>query len=607
MSVPSTSSIQVSQLKEIIDKLPEEYRKAMNFGIVVEVGNLNNKLKGQIYDAKKEELIEKLSTQINFTVSKALLDKKYEIIKKDIIFYKNAYESEAANINKLIEATNKLNRELYKPLKDIKISIHQHLKEFGKNIENLKIPHDGISKGVDSIKKNQIENDKKKEFEEKKSELDKSMDLYKMKAIEFFEDYNKMNKDLTENINDFLDSFIELKNNIGNLKEEINKGFGIFENISPQLENLDDQENIRKLTADLLFPLDSITKLISKSQKQIDDLVKDGNKDENKDENKDIIKLPNKGKEKKEINDLGNTMIQICTDLKSKATNISEKINELRMKINLNPLEVPPIELKEPDVKNINNNIEKMIDELEKTKKENKNIQDEVLKRTKDFLNQTRLDILFIIDCTNSVNLYLEEIKSNFTNMIQNIQTTCPMATIYIGFIGYLDFIDLMLDSKYINIELTKDIKSITEQIENLKSHGGGDIAEDIAGAFYMALKKDWQGISRFAILAADAPCHGVEFHGRANDKNYDNYPEGDPDKRDIKEFVRKFAENNISLFCAKFSDDTDMMFDIFRKEYNKGIKEGAHCEFTTEKCEDLCEIIIQKATQVYQVNRKEE
>ena len=619
MSVPSTSSIQVSQLKEIIDKLPEEYRKAMNFGIVVEVGNLNNKLKGQIYDAKKEELIEKLSTQINFTVSKALLDKKYEIIKKDIIFYKNAYESEAANINKLIEATNKLNRELYKPLKDIKISINQHLDEFGKNIENLKIPHDGISKGVDSIKKNQIENDKKKEFEEKKSELDKSMDSYRMKALEFFEDYNKMNKDLTNNINDFLDSFIELKNNIGNLKEEINKGFGIFENISPQLENLDDQENIRKLTADLLFPLTEITKLISIAKNKIDDIVGGENKDENENENKDEIKdknndknkhkikLPVEGKEKKEINDLGNTMIQICTDLKSKANNISERINELRMKINLTPVKLPPIELKEPDVKNINNNIEKMIDELEKTKKENENIQDEVLKRTKDFLNQTRLDILFIIDCTNSVNLYLEEIKSNFTNMIQNIQTTCPMATIYIGFIGYLDFIDLMLDSKYIDIELTKDIKSIKEQIENLKSHGGGDIAEDIAGAFDMALKKDWQGISRFAILAADAPCHGVEFHGRANDKNYDNYPEGDPEKRDIKEFVRKFAENNISLFCAKFSDDTDMMFDIFRKEYNKGIKEGAHCEFTTEKCEDLCEIIIQKATQVYQVNRKEE
>ena len=586
LSRKSSVQFNIGQLRLMIDKLPEEYRKAMNFGIVVEAGNLNNKLKEQIYDSKKEELIEKLSTQINFTVTKALLDKKYETIKKDIIFYKNAYESEAANINKLIEATNKLNRELYKPLRDVKISLSQHFMEFRKNIENIKKPHEGISENVDSIKKNDIENDKKKEFEQGKNELDKSVDSYKAKAIEFFEDYNAMNSELTNNINDFLKSFTELKDSIRSLKHEINEGFKIFENISPELENLDDKENIRKLTADLLSPLNKITGLISKSQEQLD--IFDG-------------------KKQNEKKDLGNTMIQICTDLKNKANNISERINEIRVKINLHPVEIPPIDIKEPDVNNINNNIEKMIYELEKTKKENKDIQDEVYKRTKDFLNQTRLDILFIIDCTNSVNLYLEEIKSNFTNMIQNIQTICPMATIYIGFIGYLDHMDKMLGLEYINIELTTDLNSITQKIESLKSTGGGDIAEDIAGAFEMALKKDWQGISRFAILAADAPCHGVEFHGRVDDKKYDNYPEGDPENRDIKKFVRNFAEKNISLFCAKFSDDTDMMFDIFRKEYNKGIKEGQHCQFTTEKCEDLCEIIIKKAALVYQVNRKEE
>ena len=586
LSRKSSVQFNIEQLRLMIDKLPEEYRKAMNFGIVVEAGNLNNKLKEQIYDSKKEELIEKLSTQINFTVTKALLDKKYETIKKDIIFYKNAYESEAANINKLIEATNKLNRELYKPLRDVKISLSQHFMEFRKNIENIKKPHEGISENVDSIKKNDIENDKKKEFEQEKNELDKSVDSYKAKAIEFFEDYNAMNTELKDNINDFLKSFSELLDNIRSLKQEINEGFKIFENISPELENLEDKENIRKLTADLLSPLNKITGLISKSQEQLD--IFDG-------------------KKQNEKKDLGNTMIQICTDLKNKANNISERINEIRVKINLHPVDIPPIDIKEPDVNNINNNIEKMIDELEKTKKENKDIQDEVYKRTKDFLNQTRLDILFIIDCTNSVNLYLEEIKSNFTNMIQNIQTICPMATIYIGFIGYLDFMDKMLGLKYIDIELTTDLNSITQKIESLKSTGGGDIAEDIAGAFEMALKKDWQGISRFAILAADAPCHGVEFHGRVDDKKYDNYPEGDPENRDIKKFVRNFAEKNISLFCAKFSDDTDMMFDIFRKEYNKGIKEGQHCQFTTEKCEDLCEIIIKKAALVYQVNRKEE
>ena len=132
LSRKSSVQFNIEQLRLMIDKLPEEYRKAMNFGIVVEAGNLNNKLKDQIYDSKKEELIEKLSTQINFTVTKALLDKKYETIKKDIIFYKNAYESEAANINKLIEATNKLNRELYKPLRDVKNSLGQHFLEFRK-------------------------------------------------------------------------------------------------------------------------------------------------------------------------------------------------------------------------------------------------------------------------------------------------------------------------------------------------------------------------------------------------------------------------------------------------------------------------------------------
>ena len=40
--------------------------------------------------------------------------------------------------------------------------------EFRKNIENIKKPHEGISENVDSIKKNDIENDKKKNLNKKK-------------------------------------------------------------------------------------------------------------------------------------------------------------------------------------------------------------------------------------------------------------------------------------------------------------------------------------------------------------------------------------------------------------------------------------------------------
>ena len=574
----------ISELSDKIKELPPEYREAMNSAIIIEFRKVNNKLKDQIYDSKKEELIGKLDTQINFIVPETLKNPKYDTIKKDILFYKNAYESEVTNVNKIIEATNKLNKDLQNPLKEIKEELNRHYNEFKNNLNNIVIPHKGMNEGINSIENNDIKEEKKKEFENDKNELNKSMDSYKEKAIEFFKDYDIMNKDLISSIQDFLNSFIQLKNSVNELKKEIIGGFNIFENIGPELEDLDDKEKVRQLTEHLLFPLNKITELISKSQSQL----------------------------KNELNingkiDLTKVMMDICNDLKNKSKSISEKINIIRTKINLKNLEIPPLDLKEPEVKKINECIDNMIRDLDKTKKENKVLQDELLKRTEDFINQSRLDIIFIVDCTNSVNPYLETIKNNFTKMIDKIQDECQMATIYIGFIGYKDLPDLDLIGNYMDIKLTTKLNLIAEEIKNLKSNGGGDIAEDIAGAFELALNNDWKGISRFAILAADAPCHGDEFHGKSNTKNYENYPQGDPKNRDIKEFVRKFAEKNISLFCAKFSDETDLMFEIFSKEYNKAKKPDSKCQFISRTCEDLCQIIIQNAIEVYQINRKED
>ena len=554
MSVSSVSSL--SELSNKIKDLPPEYREAMNSAIVIEFKKINNALRDQIYDSKKEVLIAKLDTQINFIVPETLKNPKYDTIKKDILFYKKAYESEVTNVNKIIESTNKLNKDLENPLKGIKEELKRHYNEFKNNLNNIVIPHKGVNEGIDSIKNNEIKEDKKKEFEDEKNALNNSMNSYKDKAIEFFKDYDKMNKDLITSIQDFLNSFIQLKSNVDELKTEIIRGFNTFENIGPELENLEDKEKVRQLTEHLLFPLNKITELISKSQQIIPE-----------------PKLTDKV-------DLTKVMMEICNDLKCKSNSISEKINIIRTKINLENLDIPPLELKQPEVKKINEGLDNMITDLEKTKKENKVLQDELLKRTEDFINQSRLDI-----------------KNNFSKMIEKIQEECKMATIYIGFVGYKDINDLNLGEDYLNIKLTTELNLVAEEIKNLKSSGGADTAEDIAGAFELSLNNEFKGISRFAILATDAPCHGV--------KNYENYPNGDPYNRDIKEFVRKFAENKISLFCAKFSDDTDLMFDIFEKEYNKAKKPDAKCQFITRACEDLCQIIIKNAIEVYQINRK--
>ena len=213
-------------------------------------------------------------------------------------------------------------------------------------------------------------------------------------------------------------------------------------------------------------------------------------------------------------------------------------------------------------------------------------------------------DILFIIDSTNSINTYLDDIKKNFNKMINQIYDNCPTSTIFSGFIGYTDFSEIDFGEEYTDIDFTKKKEDINEKIKELKSHGGGDEAEDLCGAFELALKKSWKGYSRFAIVATDAPCHGNEYHSPELE---DNYPEGDPNKRDIKAFVRQFAENNISLFCAEFNEKTLKMFDIFENEYQKGKNKGSDCEFTVQKCQDLCETIIQKASNIYKNKKTQE
>jgi len=187
--------------------------------------------------------------------------------------------------------------------------------------------------------------------------------------------------------------------------------------------------------------------------------------------------------------------------------------------------------------------------------------------------------------------------------MLEEIYNNCPTATIYTGFIGYRDIGELDLGDEYIDIDFENNFHKINEKIKNLESEGGGDICEDLAGAFELALKKDWEGKSRFAILATDAPCHGIEYHSPDIE---DNYPDGDPEKRDIKKMVRNFASKNISLFCGRFEEMTDMMFDIFKKEYEKGKSKDSNSEFTVESCIDLCETIIKKASKIYQ-NKKTE
>ena len=568
---------------DYFDELPPELKKlVMNTLHFNDINSTSKSVSKNIYQIKKKVLISRLKQQINFIMPTSLRNAKDNSIKKDLLYYRRAYEEEAKNINEIIDCTNKLNEQLYAPLFSIHDGLKKYKNKITENLEKINIPFKNKKQGLNE---NEISNLDIKSFEI----IDNQLISYKEEANNLLENISFINKGLDEDFKLIKDSFNELVESVRSLKKAMLEGIRIFENISPKFEDLNDHESIQKAIMSLINPLTEITELINKSKEKLKEV----------DENPQI-------KEKQNEN-MVDKMKTICEKLNHKSKIIAEKINEARETINLKRLELPVLELEEVNVQDINSSINSMKEKIDKTNKENEKIKEELKTKTEKFINQSRLDILFIIDSTNSINTFLKDIKQNFLKIIDEIITKCPTSIMHVGFIAYTDFSELYFGISYKDVDFIKITKNeegkkeIFQKINELKSDGGGDTCEDLTGAFQLSLKKSWQGFSKFAILATDAPCHGKEFH---DPEIEDNYPEGDPEKRDIKKYVQEFAEREIYLFCAEYDKSTEKMFGIFKEIYDQKKKKNSKCQITIQSGKDLSNTIIEKAIKIYEENR---
>jgi len=568
---------------DYFDELPPELKKlVMNTLHFNDINSTSKSVSKNIYQIKKKVLISRLKQQINFIMPTSLRNAKDNSIKKDLLYYRRAYEEEAKNINEIIDCTNKLNEQLYAPLFSIHDGLKKYKNKITENLEKINIPFKNKKQGLNE---NEISNLDIKSFEI----IDNQLISYKEEANNLLENISFINKGLDEDFKLIKDSFNELVESVRSLKKAMLEGIRIFENISPKFEDLNDHESIQEAIMNLINPLTEITELINKSKKKL----------------KEVDETP-QIKEKQNEN-MVDKMKTICEKLNHKSKIIAEKINEARETINLKRLELPVLELEEVNVQDINSSINSMKEKIDKTNKENEKIKEELKTKTEKFINQSRLDILFIIDSTNSINTFLKDIKQNFLKIIDEIITKCPTSIMHVGFIAYTDFSELYFGISYKDVDFIKITKNeegkkeIFQKINELKSDGGGDTCEDLTGAFQLSLKKSWQGFSKFAILATDAPCHGKEFH---DPEIEDNYPEGDPEKRDIKKYVQEFAEREIYLFCAEYDKSTEKMFGIFKEIYNQNKNKNSKCQITIQSGKDLNNTIISKAIKIYEENR---
>ena len=153
------------------------------------------------------------------------------------------------------------------------------------------------------------------------------------------------------------------------------------------------------------------------------------------------------------------------------------------------------------------------------------------------------IDLAFIMDITGSMSTYLNFARDKIMQIIEKI-TKETSASVNLGFIGYRDYNDSK-DEYLIYPELTKDSEEVKRFISKTQAEGEKD-SEDMGGGLTAALNYKWRSNTRFVMLIADAPCHGVQYH---EIENFDLLPKGDP-KYKMDEIIKNTLKM-ILIYCV--------------------------------------------------------
>jgi hypothetical protein len=153
------------------------------------------------------------------------------------------------------------------------------------------------------------------------------------------------------------------------------------------------------------------------------------------------------------------------------------------------------------------------------------------------------LDLVIVMDCTASMDPWIEAAKSSIIAIIDNVKVDHPSAKVRVGFVAYRDFCDG--DKRLESHPLTDEIDSVRAFIAACRAFGGGDEPEDLAGALQCAMEMKFQADGKRVIVVTDAPCHGEKYHDSRDSKTYANQIASSPD---MCKLVRRLARGGVDF-----------------------------------------------------------
>eukprot|EP00929_Paragymnodinium_shiwhaense_P099437 TRINITY_DN61080_c0_g1_i1.p1 TRINITY_DN61080_c0_g1~~TRINITY_DN61080_c0_g1_i1.p1 ORF type:complete len:356 (+),score=48.57 TRINITY_DN61080_c0_g1_i1:59-1126(+) len=145
-----------------------------------------------------------------------------------------------------------------------------------------------------------------------------------------------------------------------------------------------------------------------------------------------------------------------------------------------------------------------------------------------------RMDVVFVIDATSSMQPYIDDAKSNVMAIGTQLALHKSAPVLRFGAVFYRDITDVEVVRE---VPLTSDVQAVRQEISKVQAQGGGDWREHIGLGLHKALAMDWTGSIRLIYLVADAPAN--------------TYADG----YDVESAVRKAKELGVKIHVVGVND----------------------------------------------------
>lgn len=166
--------------------------------------------------------------------------------------------------------------------------------------------------------------------------------------------------------------------------------------------------------------------------------------------------------------------------------------------------------------------------------------------------------VAFVVDCTSSMEPWINAVKTKAHEIADRVSMDYPEADIKMGLVGYRDYGDL---PRFRIVDFATP-RAVRDALESLVAEGGDDEAEDVAGALHHVLQLSWGDADvRMVVHLADAPAHGLQFHGPALS---DRFPHGDPNGLDPLDEIHSMSMDGFHYTFVKSTSATDTMLEEF-------------------------------------------